>query len=468
MESTISKFLQLPHHVKSALSSAEAIEKLEQIEKAHDISLADVVMRVAVKSIQISELEDRLQAEFGVSYDSAKQIKEDLLHNVFSQIGNYLGIPDPAFQKNLTVAEHTSLGVDERDAEIAHHENTLRYVKPMETEYDAEEVTKTIEQKIEKTFDHVLHKRLKKIVESRLVDARDSIDIRNQLIRPEKIGGIGLSESVVDTILPIIEEAWKTVHDLHLHVKREEAFSRVAKTKKVSDAQKHPEISAQHIETHLVMPPKKQDEPKITPLPVQPLSAPHATPVNMPSVQTMPVNLQMKPVILADDEIKMHEPENIVTPPVFATPPPKREPLQAPKKEISQFMPKMQRRSVLKDSATIHDIKAPSKLVGPVEELEQMTIQDFRNLGENITESSERIKEKIRHLERESFELRSQGVKGWRKSPIMQQYLEVGRESMELGKSVSAIISERQQAKKETISEEEFDMLGKVNNDIRY
>lgn len=443
MENLINQFVHLPSHITSALSSAEAIEKLEKIENAYNVSLADIVMRVALKKIQIAELEDRLQAEFGVSYDASKKIKEDLTHNIFSLIANHLGMSDVGTMQSLSASEGASLGVDDRDTEIAHHKSLLKYIEPQQgSEYDTEALVVRLEKTVGVALDHVMHKRLKKIVESRLVDARDLIAFKEQLERSEKIGGMGLQSNQIDALASIVESEWKKVHDYHLHIQREENVPRIPKTKKTEVRPQHPNILMQKAAQPTV-PPQQTLQPASRPVVPQPQPAPQK-PVGPPPVQKLSV---------AKAETPKAEP----------TPTPR-----VKKPDVPHFMPRMQRQPVETQRATVDDIKRPSKLVGPVEELEQMTIKDFRNLSEDLKESATRIEEKIRHLEKESFQLRSQGVKAWRSSPLMQEYLAIGRESMETGKNVRGIITQRASLGEKTMSEDEFETIGSLNNIIRF
>lgn len=468
MDTIIQKFVSLPPHIKNTLSSAEVIGRLEKIEQRFQLSLAEIVMRVAVKDIPLSELESQFQSLFGVSYEQAKQLKEDLIQNVFSTVGSHLGIKTQGAPMLSRDPQEQSLGVDQRDAEISHHQNRLQYTEQPNSTYDAEIVVKNIESSAGKQLDHVLHKRLLRLVESRLVDARTKLDVREYLVRPEKIGGMGFSETVAERVLPLIEQEWKKVHDLHLNVKREEASPRIAKTRNQSSYPFHPPLASQHVER-----PIQKSVPAQAPL--EKKSSEAVLRPSFPAVPKKPPTFQIGKVQSMPQAMEAltekSAPVTPTPPPLPQTPPVPTPPMPQPpfqSKPEQKPMPKIHRNPVVENEATMHDIKRPRKLVGPVEELEQMSIQDFRNLGESLEESGKRIQEKIRHLERESFELRSQGVKAWRKSPLMQEYLSIGRESMEQGKSIRDIIQSHRTSGETTMSEGEFETIGALNHAIRY
>ncbi|MFH2136039.1 MAG: hypothetical protein ABII19_00160 [Patescibacteria group bacterium] len=116
----------------------------------------------------------------------------------------------------------------------------------------------------------------------------------------------------------------------------------------------------------------------------------------------------------------------------------------------------------------LDDVKYVPKLVGPVEELREMTLVDFRRLNANPVLVAEKIKEKIALLEREAFSKKIAGIKAWQESEINKIYLEIGRESLQKGLSADKIIAARTAAGQPTITVEEYKAIMDLNRVLRY
>ena len=116
----------------------------------------------------------------------------------------------------------------------------------------------------------------------------------------------------------------------------------------------------------------------------------------------------------------------------------------------------------------LDDVKYVPKLVGPIEELKEMTVIDWRRLGANPAAAAAKVKEKIDLLEREDFAKKIAGTKAWQESEVNKLYLEIGRESMVKGLPVDKIIAEREKAGQITISAEEYRAIMNLNRALRY
>ncbi|PWB38591.1 MAG: hypothetical protein C3F02_02665 [Parcubacteria group bacterium] len=107
-------------------------------------------------------------------------------------------------------------------------------------------------------------------------------------------------------------------------------------------------------------------------------------------------------------------------------------------------------------------------LTGPVGELEAMSLENFRRLGSTIGEIIERLADKIKVLEHDSFTKKTQGIEAWRRSEIHQLYLQLGIESMQTGQEVSKIIAAREKAGQRTLTLEEFNSIPDLNRRLRF
>jgi len=112
-------------------------------------------------------------------------------------------------------------------------------------------------------------------------------------------------------------------------------------------------------------------------------------------------------------------------------------------------------------------VRARHVLTGPVEELANLSLGNFRRLGEDNQERADKIREKIKVLEHDSFTKKTQGLEAWRHSPVYQLYLQLGLESMQSGQAVTKLI-EQQPAGQDMLSYEEFMTIADLNKKLRF
>lgn len=144
-------------------------------------------------------------------------------------------------------------------------------------------------------------------------------------------------------------------------------------------------------------------------------------------------------------------------------PPARPEPYISPAKTLP---PKPAMMSARRPS--LDDVKFVRKLIGPVEELETMTIIDFRRINPDPAAAAKKIKEKIILLEKELYSKRAEGIIAWHKSEVSRFYRLLGQASMAEGRSIEEIIAERQQAGKPTLTIGEFNAIMELNRELRY
>lgn len=123
---------------------------------------------------------------------------------------------------------------------------------------------------------------------------------------------------------------------------------------------------------------------------------------------------------------------------------------------------------VLAPKPQLVDVKAPPKVVGPLEELRGLTLVDFRRLGSSPQEALQKIKGKIDLLGETSIGRKLEAVKAWKTSVVYQQYLRLGRESIEQGKPISAIVSNHQNLGEPVLTEGEFTAIADFNARLRF
>jgi len=106
--------------------------------------------------------------------------------------------------------------------------------------------------------------------------------------------------------------------------------------------------------------------------------------------------------------------------------------------------------------------------VGPVDEIRQLSLKEFRRLGANPREAAERLLEKIGLLEDESLIKKAAGIKAWHESEVYQAYLSIGAVSMSQKKPVEQVIREFRAADKPYLAPEEFNVVADLNRKLSY
>jgi len=138
-----------------------------------------------------------------------------------------------------------------------------------------------------------------------------------------------------------------------------------------------------------------------------------------------------------------------------------------PTRVAAPSMPTASFRPVATDRPTIADIKGSSRLVGPVEELRAMTLNDYRRLAPDALGCIRRLYEKIQQLGKESFSRRAEGIKAWRESETYRLYVAMGQDSLLQAKTVPDVIAARQGSGQPALTEQEYSYISDLNRKLR-
>ena len=131
---------------------------------------------------------------------------------------------------------------------------------------------------------------------------------------------------------------------------------------------------------------------------------------------------------------------------------------------------RMQRPRIINDEnkPQVNDIIRPKKrLEGPIEELANLDLINFRRLSDNPENAMKKVKQKIDLLEQESFTKRHQGINAWRHSQVYQVYINLGQESIKQGISVNDVIKKRESSGEEVLTVKEFNAILELNRKLR-
>lgn len=99
-------------------------------------------------------------------------------------------------------------------------------------------------------------------------------------------------------------------------------------------------------------------------------------------------------------------------------------------------------RSLVKPVVT--DIVSKPVELGPVEEIEYITLVDFRRLAPNPTEAAARLGQKLINLKEESVMLYLQSIDAWKKSPLYADYTTKLLTALAHKKKLSEVVVDKQ------------------------
>ncbi|MBI4093039.1 MAG: hypothetical protein HY420_03905 [Candidatus Kerfeldbacteria bacterium] len=317
---------------------------------------------------------------------------------------------EPSAVAHLTPEDHQ---------EIAEHAERLSglAVEPNVHAIVPEAVQNIINKAGLKFADEHLEQRFASIITSRLKGIRRPAEAVELLTRAIKIGGLGYDQALADRIINEANAVAERFHDR-------------GEVKKIAEEQKL--VNA----PPMPLPPKVPEAPP----PVYASTQPPATSPGLPP--------PFRPAIIgAPAAVRINEPPSPV-----ALPP----------------LPTAALRPVVSDRPQVSDIRGTSRLVGPVEELHNMTLVDYRRLGQTAVQCVRRVYEKIQRLGLESFSKKAEGIRAWRESEVYRLYLNIGQESLLANKAIRQIVGDRQTAGKPTLSEEEFMLVADLNKKLRF
>ncbi|MDP3985918.1 MAG: hypothetical protein U1C53_02320 [Candidatus Veblenbacteria bacterium] len=262
--------------------------------------------------------------------------------------------------------------------------------------------------------DEVNRRRFEQLFVSRLKDVRGVVELREALRKPTEAGGLGLPEDKVEQVQNIVEAAKK---EFELRIKNNKLVTSSLPTGQAG----LPLATAESL----------VEEPK-------------------PSV---PVTRDQEPAPGFDVEAAKAWREQMLRELSAQS-----QPVAASESAQPQAAPRPQ----------LTDVKAPPKVVGPLEELRGLTLVDFRRLGATPTEALQKVRAKIDLLGETSIGRRLEAVRAWKSSVVYQQYLRLGRESIEQSKPISTIAGNYQSLGEQGLTEEEFSAIADFNARLRF
>lgn len=285
-------------------------------------------------------------------------------------------------------------------------------------------------------------KRFAQIVESRMREVRNGLLTKQQLERSENEGGLGFSGPFLVQVMELIEQ----VFDQYQKEEQQVCFAEKLKQQKNKQEKESikKELERQEISSfakrYVSLTGKAPQEM------IQPIS--HA---RVSVAQTKQEGLQAYEQKIDRQKVK----EILET-----TKKVNRQPA-----EISQTISP---NNLSLEKPRMQDIRPMHHLVGPVQELGEMTLVHFRRLASDPHLAAGKIKDKIDLLEEEGYEQKIKGIQAWKHSPLFQLYADVSRKIFLSGKTREEVLDTTEDIQGNHLSEQEFQQLVLLNANLRF
>ncbi len=336
-----------------------------------------------------------------------------------------------------------------------------------------------LEQAIDKTFDQIgydvadnyLSNRLRHIISSRFRDVRTSLEVKQLLMRDSKVGGMSLDEGLADRLTHEIEDAYKTYHDA-IYKEEEGRLVKQKEEQKIKIDERREREAKEHAkwyEERILA--KKETESKQKELAAQMKSTYQAYIAGPTTPLAGAHPLEAKEQRRETERFGTMVPAAAAGATAIAEKgtAPSTGKAARPEVKVSAPTAKLAAEAPIALKPKMQDIARTSpKLVGPAEELHNMTLATFRRLSSDPEEAATKIMEKIDTLGQESFEKRSAGIKAWQQSPLQRAYVSLVGESFRSGKPVTEIAEQKRTGGEDTLLPPEVAAIISLNSKLHY
>lgn len=526
----LDKFNNLSPELKKTVSSEEAVNVIEKLEKKFNVDLASVVMRVMTKDINIDSLPLVLFTELRLNQENAEELFSELKKQVFYKASDYLGISQE-LNPNLEDELEPNVVEDEgpessENIENEIKENMLPELEQTETrspnkfqpetqpetiskpqsksvvEIKTEDLSTETENEYEKNIKNIalnifVNLNLKfgsedkikflSIIEKHLRGVKDRFAVRQTLTNDKKNGGLALPEEIADDIFSLIKKInTENYQAKKSNIKLEDDI--LTKINKLSHGQSSVESD------YKLLAPEDFSHQLEAPADILLSSPVDSLPDN--SADTTDTDFALEPKnpplpegifdLEEDNKLEKNNKEGVL-PPVSPT---EIDSGLASASKIEPLKPQIETPVIKTETEAKKSISTPSKPQGlinmtvgengkikmsdikkvkvtnPVEELKYLDLTNFRRLDQDPTKAFEKIKQKLKVLENVDYGKMLEGIKAWRQSPVNRLYLKIFLRASNEGLSVDQIIEDLKRTNQDYLSRAEIDSLIKFNKSL--
>ena len=500
----LEKFNELPQEIRDAVSKKEAVEAINSLEQEYKISLATAVMRVMVKDVSLVDLAKFFVFENNLEAKDAEKLVEELKIKVFKDVSAHLGF-SPDFGAGATgstppaaLVRSSNFYFSPKDEEEVKEltrtmgtENKKEIEKKKINDRELLVVVGMISKELSFNFSSAeLHKRFNNVMLTYVKGIRNKLDTKNTLMKEVGTGGLGLNEALSRKSLVVADRGMMEQKNINAKpsesrlkpVKpgRDKTSPAMVPDKPLVDKKEPPASLAADRDVAYDFKAFKEKETALEKdTPVRPASPPAAErherigeSVAGSSVSGVASSDTEHEAVKAQADKKaapdlhaVNLRKSIPAKPISAKP---SEPPPAKAKAITNIAAGPRSANLSNGKKRVEDVKYVPKLTGPVDELKEMDIINFRRLNPDAKTATNKIIEKIKFLEDDSYEKRLMGIRAWRESPANKLYLSIGQDSIENRKGVDAVIKERQTNNEDYLTPQEFTAIMDMNKALRF
>lgn len=462
MDESLKKFNQLPPEVKNQLSAPAILKSLEDLEKRFKVKLSKIFIKLAVDDLSFDEAVDYLSRHFNLSQPAAQVIRDELA-SILAGVNRDTPPSAPAPEiksKDSPVGAGFAFAMeDEKEVK-----DLTKKIQPAAPRLDYNLLTGEIITAFgEAPKDELLLRRLRNIIVARLRDVRDELETIEALEKEKSRGGLEFSPEASRRLIMITREKIKSGP---LTVKTPQSEAKIdfpAKKPFTQEIKTIQEKKSEEMKARWVAAESAKVKDAGSKLNVAAPTKPFIKKENGLPVVEIPDSKELLP------DKSFEQPVNKSASASFKKPAPVAQPEIKPEPKIfSHPIPPKALSGQTPDRPNLDGVKFVKKLFGLIEELNSMTLIEFRRLSENPKEATAKIKEKIDLLEKESYRRRLEGVDAWQQSEVNRFYRLLGQKSLAESRGVETIINERLAIGKPTLTIEEFNAIMELNQSLRF
>ncbi len=450
--------------LKNILEKYNLLDKINLVE--------NLIKQVIIGEITDFDIDLRLISESGLDLKTAAtiglEISEQIIAPVKEKVLAHKEVSPEFLAEKKSEVVQAPLALDELGLDL-----TEKEIKKLKMSSEDISIKKSLEERLDETtkkikentgleiVDEILKTRYRNIITSFLKEVRDEVETRQVLKRPQKIGGMELDEPTVNQIIKILkEEKTKIIPEIPAkkEEKKPELAEGLAAPEEIVKGQgpilgpeegPTPEVR-QKFEFGTIAPPVKPAEERL----IRPVSLPFES----SSFEREPVSKKIE-----EPPVKEEAPAPVEESKIIPTALEKNvEGELGPEEPVITV-----RRLPSTSRPKVEEVKVRPRVYGPIDELRNFHLADWKRLGGG-KEAAERIFDKIQLLGEESLSKKAQGVQAWKQSEVNQLYLEIGVEAIDKGKTVEETIRDREREGRTTLSFQDFEAVGELNQKLRF
>ncbi|MBU1448673.1 hypothetical protein KKF45_02405, partial [Patescibacteria group bacterium] len=275
-------------------------------------------------------------------------------------------------------------------------------------------------------------KRLRNVVSSRLRDVRSGMEVSQLLMRPVKVGGLGLERTPAEEMAKAIEAGYTEFRDVIATEEKRKIEQQLEEQKQKVEERKHRE-SEEHAQwfEEKIRSRKAGETEQAKAMEGMRQLAGMTSPVDVKETKAETAKFgTLVPIASTADSVGArtlrpgHE-NSAPTPPTG----PKVSEMAKPGVKVSMPTVELAKSAAMAPKTLDAMVYGGPKLVGLVGELKALTVSEFRRLSKEPDEAAKKIIQKVNTLGQESFERRVEGARAFQASPLQGAYMSLVAES---------------------------------------